>query len=710
VLAALLGSLTASSAASAGNSAAPAGRGLAQIHAACPAPLPGHMACFALVRSPVAAGTPASAGAVPYVVDSGASSPGPAGGLTPAQLAGAYGYDPSAGGSGQTVGIVDAYDDPNIEQDLGTFDAHYGLPPCTTANRCFEKVGQTGSASLLAPADTTGWSEETSLDVDAVHSVCPNCRILLVEANSSSGTDLATAVNEAVALGATEVSNSYGGPELGISSFEQNAYSHPGVAITASSGDDGYYGWTSVNDGIRGPEMPEAPASLPSVVAVGGTTLNLSSSGTRASETVWNGNGPGDDIGASHAGLGATGGGCSRLFTAEPWQRDVAGYSATGCAGARLVSDVSADADPATGFDIYDSYKCGSACDFRRVDGGWATFGGTSLSAQLIGALYGLAGGSGGVKDAALTLYAEAAEASSSYDVTAGGNGFCGGESGALCGFPNSARDELVDCEGTTACDAAPGFDGPSGVGTPNGLGLFKALRPTAVITPPASPAAGIAAPFGAAASSDPYPGGSISSYTWSWGDGSANSGGPSPVHTYAAAGTYTVTLTVTDDYGLTASSSTSVSVAAASGPSASAVAGEEEGAPAAVPDAKLASTALAASASGSVAIKVSCPAGESSCSGTVTLRTLDAVSASAPRAAKAKKAILTLARGSFNIAGGKTKTITLHLSAKARALLSRSHVLRVRATIVAHDPSGAAHTTEAVVTLRAPKAKHGRG
>jgi Trypsin len=139
-------------------------------------------------------------------------------------------------------------------------------------------------------------------------------------------------------------------------------------------------------------------------------------------------------------------------------------------------------------------------------------------------------------------------------------------------------------------------------------------------------------------------------------------------------------------------------------------VAGIQEGAPAPVPDAKLASTALAASASGAVTIKVSCPAAESSCSGTVMLRTLDAVSAGAARAARSKKAILTLASGSFTVAGGFVKTITLHLSAKARALLSRSQTLRVRATIVAHDPSGAAHTTKTVATLRAPKTKHRKG
>ncbi len=113
-----------------------------------------------------------------------------------------------------------------------------------------------------------------------------------------------------------------------------------------------------------------------------------------------------------------------------------------------------------------------------------------------------------------------------------------------------------VDCEGTTACDTAPGYDGPSGVGTPDGLEMFKPLHPTAVITPPSSLTEGVAAAFSAASSSDPYPGGSIESYSWNWGDGTADSSGVSPTHTYATAGHYTVTLTVTDNYSLTSAPS----------------------------------------------------------------------------------------------------------------------------------------------------------
>ncbi len=515
------------------------------------------------------------------------------------------------------------------------------------------------------------------------------------------------------------MSNSYGGSELETGAFEESAYDHPGVPIVAASGDTGYYGWTSVNDLVRGPEAPNAPASLPTVVAVGGTSLKLNASGTRAGETVWDENGPGDDIGELDGPQGATGGGCSRLFTAEPWQREVAGYAATGCGQARIVADVSAVGDPATGFDIYDSYECGAGCEFHRVEGGWATFGGTSLSAQLIGGLYGLAGGGGGVRYPALTLYGDAADASSSYDVRSGGNGFCGGESVALCKIsgtrPNLYYGSLVDCEGTTSCNAAPGFDGPSGVGTPIGLGLFKPELPTAAITPPGSLVAQSAASFSAGSSTDPYPGGSIASYSWSWGDGTADSVGVSPSHTYATPGSYEVTLTVADNYGITSTvTKTSVSVNATPPQSrggSQGVAGfKEERLPSAGPDAKLASTALQASLSGIVSIKISCPTGESSCSGTVTLRTEGAVIAGAGSSAKAKGTILTLATASFTLAGGQVKTVTLHLSARARRLLARYRVLHVRATIVAHDPAGATHTTRTIVTLRAPKSAHGKG
>jgi subtilase family serine protease len=443
----------------------------ARIRRVCRPPGPGRAACFALVREPVASNIAASVGARPYVPGDGASESGPAGGLTPAQLASAYEYAPTEGAKGQTVAIVDAFDDPKIEADLGEFDKKYKLAECTAANGCLEKVGQTGSATELPKADKEGWSLEISLDVETVHGVCPNCKILLVEANEPTDIDLAAAVNEAVKLGATEVSNSYGGLE---EAADEAAYNHPGVVITASAGDQGYYDWDVVTERFAAPERPETPASLPSVVAVGGTSLVLTTSGVRKSETVWNNSGR-----PSHPEefkqYSATGGGCSTLFTAPSWQQSVPGWASTACATMRLDNDISVVADPYTGFDVYDSYNCGKSCEAGGFGKGWVTIGGTSLSSPLVASLYALAGGSGGVSYPAATLYSHLGQAPSLYDVTEGGNGYCDGEAPGPCGEPGV--NELlgnVDCQGTTACDAAPGFDGPSGVGAPKGLGAFK--------------------------------------------------------------------------------------------------------------------------------------------------------------------------------------------------------------------------------------------
>ena len=773
VLATLVLSLLASAPALARQRALRSKTADARVQPVCAPAQPGYASCFALVRRPVASADAAAVGAKPYTLNDGASSSGPAGGLTPAQLASAYGYDPTAGGTGQTIAVVEAYDDPNMEEDLAAFDSNYGLPACTAANSCLEKVGQTGSATSLPEADTDGWSVEESLDVETAHSACPHCNILVVEASSASDTNLSAAVDEAVALGATEVSNSYGGPERGIGTAEQAAYNHPGVVITAATGDDGYDGFDLVDEleeidgslyyGLS-PEMPNVPASLPTVVAVGGTTLELNEDGTRASETVWNNNGRGDRIGRKYGAQGATGGGCSKRFTAQLWQQRAPGFTNTGCGDKRLAADVAAVANPLTGFDIYDSYNCGPYCEYYGIGNGWVTIGGTSLSTPLISALYGLAGGSHGVRYPSLTLYGHLGEQSSLYDVTEGANGYCDGESVAACGDPNGSFGR-VDCEGTTACNAAPGYDGPSGVGTPNGLGAFEPLLPNAVITSPLDPKVGITASFSAANSSDPYPDGSISSYSWNWGDSTPESSGVSPMHTFAKAGTYTVTLTVTDSYGLTVVATQSLEVTERTPEeikeeeeakqklheeeeAAKKLHEEEEAAKKLheeeeakrklheqeeaakklheeeatkhevlgvreqlappVPDALLASTTLKVSSSGAVTIRVSCPKAESSCSGTVTLQTLSAVPAALARAAKQKASVLTLASGSFTVPGGGVRAITLHLSHRALALLKRSKELRAKATIRAHDPAGATHTNQTIIELRSIEAKHG--
>ena len=212
--------------------------------------------------------------------------------------------------------------------------------------------------------------------METVHSVCQNCKILLVEANQPTDANLATAVDEAVALGANEVSNSYGGPE---ESADAAAYDHPGIVITASAGDQGYDDWGVVSEGFAAPERPDSPASLPSVVAVGGTSLKLQTNGARESESVWNDSGrPSHE--EEFEQYSATGGGCSTLFAAPSWQLSVPGWTSSLCGTKRLDNDVSAVADPYTGFDVYDSDNCGRTCEKGGIGKGWVTIGGTSLS------------------------------------------------------------------------------------------------------------------------------------------------------------------------------------------------------------------------------------------------------------------------------------------------------------------------------------------
>src|SRR5207237_4189867 len=168
----------------------------------------------------------------------------------PAATAGPTGYDPAGliaayklpttGGVGQTIAIVDAFDDPNAESDLAVYRSTFGLSPCTTANGCFRKVNQTGGTKY--PRANSGWAQEISLDLDMASAICPNCKILLVEARTNSFANLAAAEDRAAILGATVISNSYGGGEYSNEINDQAHFNHPGVAITVSSGENGYGG------------------------------------------------------------------------------------------------------------------------------------------------------------------------------------------------------------------------------------------------------------------------------------------------------------------------------------------------------------------------------------------------------------------------------------------------------------------------------------
>jgi Putative Ig domain len=334
---------------------------------------PGVMACLALARTDVKQHMSLTPNATPS-------------GYGPSDLQSAYAL-PSGAGAGQTVAIVDAYDDPNAESDLATYRSQYGLPSCTTANGCFKKVNENGSTSGL-PSPDSGWAGEISLDLDMVSAVCPSCHILLVEASQPSTDDLGTAVNTAVNLGAKFVSNSYGGSEDSSDTTADSQYfNHPGVAITVSSGDDGY--------GV------EYPAASKYVTAVGGTSLSRASNTRGWTESVW---------GSSSGGEGA-GSGCSAYDGKPTWQTD------SGCAK-RTVADVSAVADPNTGLAVYDSYQAS----------GWNVYGGTSASSPIIASVYALAGTPAASTTPASYPYAHTGNLN---DVTSGANGSCG--SSYLC-------------------------------------------------------------------------------------------------------------------------------------------------------------------------------------------------------------------------------------------------------------------------------------
>jgi hypothetical protein len=348
-------------------------------------------------------------------------------GYYPCDLINAYNL-PSVGGSGY-VAIVDAFDDPNAEADMNVYRTTFGLPTCTTGTGCFQKLNQAGLASGYPAADPK-WAGEISLDLDMVSAICPHCHVILVEANSASGSDLgasvliaAAKIKAASAHGA--ISNSYGGPEapgangdaLSNTSFYDQGAS--GITVVASAGDNAYAA------GVQ------YPAASPQVVAVGGTTLYQDGSARGWSETVW---------GYPNATpVSGTGSGCSGFETQPAFQAAVV---PAGCAN-RMINDVSAVADPNTGVAVYNTYP---------APGGWSVIGGTSASAPIVAGIYGLINASNSTY--AQSIYTNAGRPSGLHDVTSGTNGTC-----------------------TTAyfCNAAVGYDGPTGNGTPNGICAFGA-------------------------------------------------------------------------------------------------------------------------------------------------------------------------------------------------------------------------------------------
>jgi len=296
-------------------------------------------------------------------------------GKTPADIQSAYRLSGLSAG-GRTVAIVDAYGYAKAEQDLAVYRSQWGLPACTTANGCLKVVNQTGGTSL--PRYDNGWAQEQALDLDAVSAACPDCKILLVQASSASLTNLGTAVNTAAKQpGVVAISNSYGGGDLADSSYG-SYYNHPGIAVTASTGDNGYQGGSF-------------PASSHYVTAIGGTSLFAASNTRGWTESVWSG----------------AGSGCTTLNAAPTGQTS----TMTSCSG-RAIADVSAVADPNTGLAVY--------APSTKTTSGWAQYGGTSLSSPIVASVYALSGNTAGYAN---TLpYANPAGL---FDVTSGSNGTC---------------------------------------------------------------------------------------------------------------------------------------------------------------------------------------------------------------------------------------------------------------------------------------------
>jgi hypothetical protein len=333
---------------------------------ACRPPKPKRYGCFAIV-SPANRANPNTIGS------------GEKGGLDPQELREAYGIS-ETGGSTQTIAIVDAFDDPNAESDLQKYREHYkvdyrsGETACTTTNGCFRKVNQEGKPEKF-PEGNESWATEISLDLDMASALCPECKILLVEAETNGAEDLDPANNEAALLGATEINDSWGGLEGGEYS-EDLDFDHPGIPITVAAGDSGY--------GICGEAAGVCyPAASRYVISVGGTELKKGSSWE---QSAWI----------------KSGGGCSLHEEKPPWQTD------WGCAK-RLDNDVAADAAESSAVSVYDSY----------VHSGWMLVWGTSGAAPIV------AGVEAHASKAVREEGAKAFYSHSLSDVSKGMSGFC---------------------------------------------------------------------------------------------------------------------------------------------------------------------------------------------------------------------------------------------------------------------------------------------
>jgi hypothetical protein len=343
-------------------------------------------------------------------------------GLNPTDIQSAYKL-PSTGGSSKTVAIIDAFDAPTIEADMAYFRSEFALPACTSASGCFRKLNQRGISTDL-PQANADWAAEITIDVEMISAACPDCKIMLFEADTDTNTDVLATMQVAIGMGVDAVSNSFGAtedstePDVDKLYYSAAADGGPGgnaLLIGVSTGDTGY--------------GANYPATSSYVVAVGGTTLTTSASSRGWAEAAWS----------------KGGSGCSAYIKKPSWQTD------PGCNN-RMEADVAAVADSATPVFFYcsDCTSPDAGGGSGGADGSWYAGSGTSVAAPIVvGALMVL-----GIAPNAGTSWPEFiwARHSALFDVTTGSNGTC-----------------------TTSyfCNAAVGYDGPTGWGTLDGNALM---------------------------------------------------------------------------------------------------------------------------------------------------------------------------------------------------------------------------------------------
>ena len=339
---------------------------------------------------------------MPRTADSAAVS-----GYSPALIRSGYGITSITNkGAGQVIAIVDAYDNPDAATDLNTFNMQFSIASCTTASGCFKVIYATGTK----PPANSSWAGESSLDIEWSHAIAPKAKIILVEAASASTAALLKAVDVAVQNGATVVSMSWSGGETASEINNDTHFNVPHVIFCAASGDGGH------GTGY--------PAASPYVVAVGGTTLRLSS-GAWSSEIAWNGSSGGEST-----------------YETEPSYQAGAQTS-----GKRGIPDVAWDANPSSGVAVYS----------KTGFGGWAEVGGTSVGSPSWAGLFAViessraAAGKSLLTQPQILLYADAE--TEYHDITSGTNGSCG-----------------------ALCTAKAGYDFVTGIGSPKANLLVPAL------------------------------------------------------------------------------------------------------------------------------------------------------------------------------------------------------------------------------------------